>query len=124
MKIAMIVIRTLMGLLLLFASVSYLFHLFPIPPMTGPTKLYNEGIAVVNLMFYVKVIELICGLAFVSGRFVTLAVVVIFPIIINIVLFHAIVQPSGLPAGGFLLIGDLFLAYYYRKNYASLFAVK
>lgn len=124
MKIAMIVIRTLMGLLLLFASVSYLFHLFPIPPMTGPTKLYNEGIAVVNLMFYVKIIELICGLAFVSGRFVTLAVVVMFPIIINIVLFHAIVQPSGLPAGGFLLIGDLFLAYYYRKNYESLFAVK
>lgn len=123
MKITMIIIRTLMGLLLLFASVTYLFKLFPIPPAEGDMKIYNDGLAVVNLMFYVKVIELLCGLAFLSGRFVTLAVIVILPIILNIVLFHGIVAPSGLGPGVFLLAGDLFLAYYYRRNYASLFAV-
>jgi putative oxidoreductase len=49
---------------------------------------------------------------------------VIFPILINIVLFHGVVLPSGIGPGLFLLLGDLFLAYYYRKNYATLFAVK
>lgn len=124
MKIAMIVVRTLMGLLLLFASVTYFFKLVPVPAMTGATKTYNEGLAVVGIMNIVKVLELLCGLAFVTGRFVTLAAVVIFPIAINIVLFHAVVAPSGLPAGVFLLVGDLFLAYYYRQNYRTLFAVK
>lgn len=124
MKITMIIVRTLMGLLLLFASVTFLFKLFPIPPVTGAAKVYNDGLAVVNAMFVVKVLELLCGIAFVTGRFVTLAVVVIFPIIINIVLFHGIVQPSGLGPGLFLLLGDLFLAYYYRKNYVTLFAIK
>ncbi|MXV16035.1 DoxX family protein [Hufsiella ginkgonis] len=124
MKIAMIVVRSLMGLLLLFASVTYLFKLFPVPAMEGAIKTYNEGLAVVNMMFYVKIIELICGIAFLTGRFVTLAVVVIFPIILNIVLFHAVVQPAGLPAGVFLLVGNLFIAYYYRKNYAPLFSMK
>lgn len=124
MKIAVIVVRTLMGLLLLFASVTYLFKLVPVPVMTGATKTYNEGLAVVGIMNIVKVLELLCGLAFITGRFVTLAAVVIFPIAINIVLFHAIVAPSGLPAGLFLLLGDLFLAYYYRQNYRTLFAVK
>ncbi|WP_460679960.1 DoxX family protein [Mucilaginibacter koreensis] len=124
MKITMIIVRTLMGLLLLFASVTYFFKLVPVPPVTGDAKIYNDGLAVVNLMVVVKVLELLCGLAFVTGRFVTLAIAVIFPILINIVIFHAVVAPSGLGAGAFLLIGDLFLAYYYRHNYKSLFAVK
>lgn len=124
MKITMIIVRTLMGLLLLFASVSYLFHLMPIPPATGSAKVYNDGLAVVNAMQVVKVIELLCGICFVTGRFVTLATIVIFPIIINIVMFHGVVQPSGLGPGLFLLFGDLFLAYYYRKNYIPLFSMK
>lgn len=124
MKIAMIIVRTLMGLLLLFASVTYLFKLIPIPPATGQAKVYNDGLAIVNLMLYVKIIELCCDLAFVTGRFITLASLVILPIIFNIVLFHGTVAPSGIGPGAFLLIGDLFLIYYYRKNYASLFTVK
>ncbi|RFZ82909.1 DoxX family protein [Mucilaginibacter terrenus] len=125
MKIAMIVIRTLMGLLLLFASVSYFFNLTP-PPTNMPQSAitYNEGLAIVKLMTLVKAVELICGLMFLIGRYVTLAVVLIFPIVINIVLFHGVVMPSGLGPGLFLLFGELFLAYYYRRNYAPLFAAK
>ena len=124
MKIAMIIVRTLMGLLLLFASVTFLFKLMPIPPAEGAAKTYNDGLAVVNAMFIVKVLELLCGLAFVTGRFVTLAAVVIFPIIINILMFTGAVMPGSLGPGLFLLVGDLFLAYYYRKNYVTLFAAK
>jgi uncharacterized membrane protein YphA (DoxX/SURF4 family) len=124
MKIAMIIVRTLMGLLLLFASVTYLFKLIPIPPAEGIAKTYNDGLAVVNTMLVVKVLELLCGLAFVTGRFVTLAVIVIFPIIVNILMFHGVVMPSGLGPGLFLLVCDLFLAYYYRRNYETVFAVK
>lgn len=120
----MIIVRTLMGLLLLFASITYFFKLVPVPPATGLTKVYNEGLAVVSLMNIVKVVELLCGLAFITGRFVTLAVVLIFPILFNIVLFHAVVAPGGILPGAFLMVGDLFLAYYYRRNYVSLFAVK
>ncbi|MBK0379899.1 DoxX family membrane protein [Mucilaginibacter segetis] len=125
MKIAVIVVRTLMGLLFLFASITYLFKLMPVPPMEGGVKTFNEGLAAaVYLMPLVKVIELIGGFLLLIGRYNTLVAVVLFPIIINIVLFHAYLSPSGLPAGLFLLLGDLFLAYYYRKNYISLFAAK
>jgi putative oxidoreductase len=126
MKIAMIIIRTLMGLLLLFASVVFLFkiNMGKMPAMSEDAMAYNKGLATVHIMNIVKVIELICGLLFVSGRFVTLANIVIFPIVINILLFHATLAPSGVPAAAFLLVGCLFLAYYYRKNYAPLFSVK
>ena len=121
MKIAVIIVRTLMGLLLLFGGVVYFFKPFPMPAPVGVFKVYNDGLAVVNLMFYVKVLELICGLAFVTGKYNTLTAVVILPILLNIVLFHAVAAPAAIGPGLFLLLGDLFIAYYYRKNYASLF---
>lgn len=124
MKIAMIVVRSLMGALLIFASATFLFKLFPIPPSTGDTKVYNDGLAVINTMYVVKVIELLCGICFITGRFTKLAAVVIFPILVNIVMFHGVVMPSGIGAGLFLLLGDLFLAWYYRKTYAPLFEMK
>jgi putative oxidoreductase len=126
MKITMIIVRTLMGILLLFASIVFLFKISmgKMPAMSEDAMAYNKGLATVHMMNIVKVIELICGLLFVSGRFVTLANIVIFPIVINILLFHATLAPSGVPAAAFLLVGCLFLAYYYRKNYAPLFAVK
>ncbi|MDB5120634.1 MAG: DoxX protein [Sphingobacteriales bacterium] len=125
MKIAAIIVRTLMGLMFLFASIVVLFkiNMGPMPPMSNDMKTFNQALGF-YLLPIIKVIELVCGLAFVSGRFVTLATVVIFPIIINIVLVHAYLAPQGLPMAIALLLGDLFLAYYYRKNYLTLFAVK
>ena len=125
MKIASIIVRILLGLLFLFASIAFLFKLFPKPELHGDIKLFNEGMdASRYLMPTVKVIELLCAIAFIIGRFVPLATVVIFPIVVNIFLFHTFLAPEGLPLATFVLLGDLFLAYYYRKNYEGLFAVK
>ena len=125
MKIALIIVRTLMGLMFAFASITFFFKLFPIPEMTGSVKIFNDGIAAsIYLMPTVKIFELLCGLAFLSGRFVSLAAVLIFPIILNILLFHTFLQPSGIPLAVMLFLGDLFLAYYYRDRYKAIFAAK
>lgn len=125
MKIAVIIVRVLMGLLYLFASVVVLFNLVPTPELQGSMKVFNEGIAASGyLMPLIKITELVCAIALLTGRFVTLAVVVLFPIVVNIVMVHAFMAPEGLPTAIFLLLGDLFLAYYYRDNYRALFAVK
>ena len=125
MKIAMIIVRTLMGFFLLFASVSYFFELVKPPAvMPEPVIAYNKGLAVAHVLTVVKSIELICGLLLLIGRFATLATLLIFPITVNIILFHAFADPANIGGGIILLIFNLFMAYYYRKNYAPLFAVK
>jgi uncharacterized membrane protein YphA (DoxX/SURF4 family) len=125
MKIAAIIVRILMGLLLLFASIAFLFKLVPQPELTGAVKVFNDGMAAsVYLMPLVKVIELLCGIAFIAGRLVPLATVVIAPIVVNILLFHIFLGPEGLPAAVFLFLGTLFLAYVYRKNFEPLLAVR
>ncbi len=125
MKIAMIIVRTLMGLLFLFASITFLFNVFPIPPMTGTVKTFNEGLASVGYFFpLLKITELLCGLAFVVGRFVPLATVVIAPIIVQIFFFHAFIDRTGLPVAIFLVLANIFVAYYYRASYAGLLTAK
>lgn len=121
MKTAMIIVRTLMGLLFLFASITFLFKLITPPEPTGALRTFSSGLEASRyLMPTVKVIELICGLAFVSGRFVPLATVLIAPIIVNILLVHAFLAPEGLPMAVFLVLANLFVAYHYRESYKPL----
>ncbi len=125
MKIAVLIVRILMGLMFAFASIAFFFKLMKEPEATGSIKIFNDGIAAsVYLMPTVKIFELLCAVAFLSGRFVPLATVVIFPIILNILLFHAFLLPSGLPLAILLMLGDLFLAFYYREKYTLMLAAK
>jgi putative oxidoreductase len=124
MKIAVIIIRVLMGLMFTFASIVVLFKLIPQPEQTGNVKIFMDGMTVTGyMMTTVKIIELICAIAFLSGRFVPLATVVIFPITFNILMFHIFLAPEGLLVSILLMIGNLFLAWNYRENYKSILAV-
>ncbi len=122
MKIATIIIRTLIGLLLLFASISYFLNLMPEPETTGNFKAFNVGlVASTYIMPLAKTIELLCGLAFVSGRYVTLANILIMPITLNILFINFFLSPDGIPIAILLFLGNLFLIYRYWNNYKSLF---
>jgi putative oxidoreductase len=125
MKIAVIIVRVLMGLLFIAASVVVLFNLVPQPELTGKVKTFNDGMnAAGYLMPLVKITELLCGIAFVAGRFVPLATVVIAPIIVNIFLFHVFVDTSGLPVAIFLVLANIFLAYANWDKFKPLLAAK
>lgn len=125
MKIAAIVVRVLMGLMFAFSAIVVLFKLVPQPELTGEIKTFMDGVnATGYMMTTIKVIELVCAAAFLSGRFVPLAAVVIFPININILLFHITLAPEGLLVAVLLMIGNLFLAWYYREKYKPLFTAK
>ena len=125
MKIFVIIVRTLMGLLFLFSAIVVFFNLYPAPELHGNMKTFNDGIMASGYLIYlIKVVETICALAFISGRFVPLATVMIFPITVNILFCHAFLAPDGLPVALFLFLGNLLLAYYHRKSYAPLFVAK
>ena len=125
MKIAIIVVRTLIGLMFILSAGTYFLNLVPQAELTGNAKTFMDGIVASGyIMPVVKVFEFLCGLAFVSGRFVSLAVVLIFPIALNILLINTLLIPSGLPIVIPLFLGILFLAYAHRENYKSLLVAK
>ena len=117
MKIATIVIRILIGLFLLFASISFFLKLAPEPVTTGDFKAFNTGlIASTYLIPLAKAVELLCGISYVIGRYVTLANIVILPVTLNILLINYFLSPETLPIAIGLFLGNLFLIY--RSVYA------
>ena len=121
MKIAMVIVRTLMGLLFIFSSVAYFLNLVPTPELQGAMKTFNEGLAASGYFFtLLKVTELVCGLLLVSGYFVPLALVILSPIIVNIFFVHTLLERSGLPVAIFVVVATIFLAYYYRSAFKPL----
>ena len=121
MRIAVIILRTLMGLLFLFASITYLFDLITPPEPTGTQKVFTDGLEASGYILpTVKVIELICGIAFVSGMFVPLAAVLISPIIVNIVLINVFVDSQAWPMAVLLVVANALVAYSHRDRYKPL----
>lgn len=125
MKIATTIVRVLIGALLLFASISFFLKLVPEPVSTGDFKAFQVGlIASSYLMPLAKGIELLCGLAFLTGRYVALANIVILPVTLNILLINYFLTPETLPVAVFMFLGNLFLIYSYWGNYKTIFMAK
>lgn len=125
MKIATIIIRILLGLLMVMSSIVVLFNLVPQPELSGPVKTFMEGIMASGyLLSLIKITELICGLALISGFYAPLATVILFPISLNIFLYHTSLDTSGLPVSLFVILANIFLAFAYRKHYRGLMVAR
>ena len=125
MKLATSIVRFLIGTFLLFASISFFLKLVPEPVTTGDFKAFQVGlVASTYLMPLAKGVELLCGLAYVTGRFVALANIVILPVTLNILLINYFLSPETLPIAILMFLGNLFLIYSYWGNYKTIFMVK
>ena len=124
MKIATIIIRTLIGLIFIYASMMFFLKMAPETESTAAFKAFQVGIVASSyLMPLAKAIELICGLAFVTNKFVTLANIVILPVTFNILMINYFLMPESLPIAIFIFLGNVFLIYANWKNYKGLFTI-
>ena len=93
----------------------------------GQPELTPEGGALIGalvgsgyLLSVVKLVEVVAGLMLLSGFFVPLALLFLIPITLNIFLFHAILEPAGLPMGLVVLALNLFLGFVgYRGSFSG-----
>lgn len=122
MKIATIIVRVLLGLLFVYASANFFLKLSPEPETTGAFKAFQSGIvASTYILPLAKLLELLCGFSFLTGKFVTLANIVILPVTINIFMIHLFMSPENLPIAIAIILGNAFLIFRYWDNYKSLF---
>jgi len=125
MKIAAVIIRTLLGLLFIYASAMFFLKKAPETEQTEAFKIFNAGLVASNyIMPLAKGLEMICGLAYLSGYYITLANLLILPVTLNILMININLSPEHLPIGIFVFAANLFMIYYYRHNYKSLFNAK
>jgi len=126
MKIAVLVARILLGLIFFVFGLNFFFHFIPQPPPPGgPAGAFEGGLFGTGYFFqYMKVVEIVSGLFLLINRYTALFTVILFPISLNIFLFHTLLMPSGMPMGLAVLILNLFLGYAYRAYYTGMFTAK
>jgi putative oxidoreductase len=88
-------IRVLTGLLFTGSAIAGMLGKAP-PPEPEAAQAFMGVLFSSGLLYLVKILELVCGLALISGFFVPLALLVLAPIIVNIAFFHVALDPSGL----------------------------
>ena len=126
LKITVIVLRSIMGLIYVASAIVVLLDIVE-PPADLPARVqtFQDGMEATGYLLYlIKITELVCGLSLISGRYVALSTVMIFPITLNIFLYHVFVYPDGLILAVFLLAVNLLLAYVNGEKYRPLFKSK
>jgi putative oxidoreductase len=122
MKIAVIIARSMLGLIFLVFGLNFFLHFIPMAPSSGKAGAFEGGLFGAGYFFpFMKVIEVVSGFFLLINRYTAFFLLLLFPITVNICLFHAFLAPSGLPLGGLMLLLHLFLGYAYFKYYSPVF---
>ena len=126
MKTATNISRILLGLLYLIFGLDFFLHFIPYTPNhTGAAADFKNGLMAAPYFYpMMKFLQIAGGISLIINRYAPFSAVVLFPISVNVFLFHTILVPSGWYMGLILLGTNLFLGYAWRKYYTSIFVKK
>ena len=126
MKTITLILRVLLGLIYLVFGLDYFLHFIPYQPNhTGAAAALKDGLMATGYLYpMMKVIQIVGGISLIINRYAPFSAVVLFPISLNVFLFHTVLVPSGWFMGVLLFLPNLFLGYAYRKYYSGMFVKK
>jgi putative oxidoreductase len=102
MKIASVIARYLAGVIFLVFGLNGFLHFIPFPPPAGVAAQFMGALYVSHYLWVVFAFQLIAGVLLLVNRYVPLAVAMLAPVLVNILVFHATMAPSGLPMALFV----------------------
>jgi hypothetical protein len=97
MKIASGVARYLAGVIFLVFGLNGFLHFIPLPPPNGVAGQFMAALYVSHYLPLIFGLQVVGGVLLLVNRFVPLAVAILAPVVVNILCFHALMAPSGLP---------------------------
>lgn len=124
MKIAVLIARILLGLIFVFFGLNGFLHFIPSPPIPGPAGQFLGALFVSHYAVAIFALQLICGILLLAGRYVPLAITILGGIMVNILLFHITMAPSGLPLALITLVLWIIVFIGIRHAFAGIFAAK
>ncbi|MCE9584454.1 MAG: DoxX family membrane protein [Planctomycetes bacterium] len=117
-----IIARVLMGLLFTMTGLNGFLNFLPQPKEAMPE--FAVALAKTGYMFpMIMGTQLLCGLLFLSGRFVPLALALLAPVVVNIVAFHLFLAQNGIAMAMVVLLLELYLAGAYRGAFKPMLAM-
>ena len=125
MKKAQIIIRILLGLMVLIFGLNKFLQFMPMPPMPEAAGEFMGALVTTGyLMVVVAIVEIIAGIMLLTNRFQPLALVLLFPVLLNAFLFHLFLAPAGIAGALVASAMNIFLFFANKESYISILKIK
>jgi putative oxidoreductase len=122
MKIATLIARILLGLLFVVFGLNGFLNFLNMGPM--PSGLAGQFIGALALSHYFWVVaglQVAGGVLLLVNRYVPLGLVLLGPVIVNIILYHVFLNPSGIALPIVVVILWLIVFYAHRQYFSGIF---
>jgi putative oxidoreductase len=121
MKIIVPIARVLAGLVFVVFGLNIFLQFLPQPPPPGgPAGDFLKALFVSHYLYAVGALQVIGGALLLAGRFVPLGLTLLGPVIVNILLFHSLLDPTGLPIAIVVAVLVLIVFWHHRASFAGL----
>jgi putative oxidoreductase len=124
MKIASLSARILLGVIFFIFGLNGFVHFITIPPVEGIASQFMGALFLSHYLAFIFFLELLGGTLLLVNFFVPLALVVLGPIVVNIIFFHALMAPGGVPRSLVVAFLWLVVAWFHRRYFTGIFVVK
>jgi uncharacterized membrane protein YphA (DoxX/SURF4 family) len=119
--------RILMGLIFFVFGLNGFLNFIPPPPTPMPAGAVAFAGAMMKTGYFMQLVsgtQVIVGILLLTNRFVPLALALIAPVVVNIIAFHAFLQPAGIGPGVVVAALEIYLAWAYRAAYRPMLTVR
>ena len=118
MKIAALIARILLGLVFVVFGANGFLNFIPMPKMPPSTATtFVTILMTTHYALIVSGIQLIGGALLLVGKFVPLGLTLLGPVIVNIFIYHALMDPHGLPMALIVIVLWAIVFWYHRKSF-------
>src|SRR5579872_5588256 len=97
MRTVSVTARYLAGVIFLVFGLNGFVNFIPLPPPTGVAGQFMSALYASHYLWVIFAFQLVAGVLLLVNRYVPLAVAILAPVIVNILSFHVLMAPSGLP---------------------------
>jgi putative oxidoreductase len=104
MRTASAIARYLAGAISLVFGLNGFLHFIPMPPPEGIAGQFMGALFVSHYLTVIFAVQVIAAVLLLVNRYVPLALAAMEPVIVNILCFHALMAPSGLPLALFVTV--------------------
>ena len=124
MRTASTISRYLAGVIFLGFGLNGFLHFIPLPPLDGVAAQFMDALFVSHYLTLIFGVQVIAAVLLLANRYVPLALAILVPVIVNILSFHALMAPSGLPQA--ILVAVLWALIFVdaRPAFAGLFQAR
>jgi putative oxidoreductase len=104
MRTVSVIARYLAGIIFLAFGLNGFLKFIPLPQPEGIAGQFMGALFVSHYLTVIFAVQVIAAVLLLVNRYVPLALATLAPVIVNILCFHALMAPSGLPLALFVAV--------------------